>query len=136
MRRLLLALIPVLVATACLGSDFADSIHGSWILESGTVDGDPIEVTASHPVTLELGEDSIRGTAACNGYQGLYRVSGSEFEIVDGLAVTEMACIPDEIMTTERRYLDALLAANRVSLDDGKLVLSGAGSELVYRAAS
>lgn len=136
MKRLLLALIPVLVATACLGSDFADSIQGSWILESGTLDGDLIELAASHPVTLELGEDSIGGTAACNGYQGNYRVSGSEFEIVEGLAVTEMACIPEEIMTTERRYLDALMAANRVSLDDGKLVLSGAGSELFYRAAS
>lgn len=120
----------MLMLAACLGSDSADSVQGSWVLESGTLHGEPLELLASHPVTLDLGEDTVGGTAACNGYQGEYRVSGPDFEIVEGLAVTEMACGPEEIMTTERRYLDALLAADTVSLDNGMLILSGAGSDV------
>lgn len=134
MRRLLAALGSLLLVAACLGSDFADSIEGSWILESGTLNGEPIELHASHSVTLVLEEDSISGTAACNGYQGGFRVSGSAFEITDGLAVTEMGCVPEEIMMTERGYLDALLASDTVVFENGKLIVSGAASELVYTA--
>ncbi|MBW3666577.1 MAG: META domain-containing protein [Actinobacteria bacterium] len=130
MKRRLLAPMVMLLLAACLGSDLADSVEGSWVLESGTLHGEPIELLASHPVTLDLGEGSIGGTAACNGYQGEYRVSGPEFELVEGLAVTEMACGPEEVMTTERRYLDALLAVDTVSLDNGELILSGAGSDV------
>jgi heat shock protein HslJ len=121
-----------LVLTACLGSDFADSLEGSWTLTSGTFDGDPLILQEAHPVTMTLDDGQISGTAACNGYGGQYRVSGSDFEIPQGLAVTEMACSPQGMMETERRFLDALLATNTVALEDGRLRLSGHGVELEF----
>ncbi|MGH8946015.1 MAG: META domain-containing protein [Acidimicrobiia bacterium] len=126
------SLAALLVVAACLGSDFADSVEGSWQLESGTLADEPIVVQASHPVTMTLDEGRISGTAACNGYQGEYRIFGDHFEIRDGVAVTEMACTPSQVMETERRFLDALLASNTIVLEEARLVLTGPGAELIF----
>lgn len=43
---------------------------GSWQLMSGTVDGRPVPIVDSHPITLNIDGYVIGGTAACNGYGG------------------------------------------------------------------
>lgn len=130
--KLLVLMVVSLLPPACLGSDFSDSIEGSWTLESAIFDGEPIELIGGHPVTMHLDQGQLTGTAACNSYHGTYRIAGSEFQIVDGVAVTEMACIPEEIMVIERRFLDALLAADQLGIDNGRLNLSGAGAALTF----
>jgi heat shock protein HslJ len=132
MKRILVAALAPVAVTACLCSDFADSVEGSWLLESGALEGEEIPLRASHPVTMILEDGRISETAACNGYRGRYRISGSGFEIPEGLAVTEMACSPAEVMETERLYLDALLATDRVAVEESGLILTGAGVELVF----
>ena len=52
MRRFVVIVGLAFSAVACLGSDFADSLEGSWRLTSGTVDGEPIPILDSHPITI------------------------------------------------------------------------------------
>lgn len=132
MIRTALLATAALALTACLGSDFTDSIEDSWQLDSGTYQGEPVPIVGSHPITMTLEAGRIGGTAACNSYGGAYRVSGREFSIVEGLAVTEMACSPMEVMESERTFLDALAAVDEIELTNAGLVLRGTEVELTF----
>lgn len=133
MKRIVLFSMLALVTAACLGSDFADSLQGSWELASGTVDGEEIPLLDSHPITIQFDGDQVRGTAACNTYFGGYEVSRSRISF-DALALTEMGCFPDQVMRAEAMYADAISRVESVSLD-GDLTLSGEGVELVFDAS-
>lgn len=124
----LLAVLPV----ACLGSDFEDSLQGSWQLTSGSVDGAEISLIPSHPITITLDEEEVNGTAACNGFNGGFDLSGSSISF-QNLSITEMACFPPEVMDLEMTFMDALTRVTTVTIDDG-LVLSGPDIELSFEA--
>jgi len=132
MRKLALISLLALVATACLGSDFADSVQGSWQMTSGTVDGEEIPLLESHPVTISFEGDQVSGTAACNGYSGTFELDGSEISI-GGVAMTEMACFPEETMETEAMFATAITRVDTVAIDE-QMTLSGDGVELVFEA--
>jgi heat shock protein HslJ len=132
MRKLALLSLIALVATACLGSDFADSVEGSWQLTSGTVDGEGIPLLDSHPVTIAFEGNQVSGTAACNGYSGTFDLDGSEIAI-SGLAMTEMACVPEEIMETEAMFATSISRVETVAIND-HMTLSGEGVELVFES--
>lgn len=119
-----------LLTVACLGSDFADSVEGSWQLSAGTLDGDPIPVIDSHPITITFQDDQVGGTASCNSYGGTYEMDGSTISF-SNLAMTEMACMPEETMVAEQMYGTALTMVDTVTLDES-LVLSGPGAELTF----
>lgn len=119
-----------LLLTGCLGSDLSDSVEGAWQLKSGSRGGEPIPVFDTHPITMTFEAGRLNGTAACNGYGGDYRLSGREFSIEEGLAVTEMACMPEEVMRSEQAFLDALLAVDRIELGNEELTLRGDDAEL------
>lgn len=127
-----MAALVALTATACLGSDFTDSVEASWELRSGTRNGEPLTVMDSHPITMTLAAGDIGGTAACNSYGGQYSISGSEFNIEGGLAVTEMACLSAEVMDSEQQFLDALTSVDEVVLTNEGLVLRGPNTELSF----
>jgi heat shock protein HslJ len=129
-----------LVATACAGEAEpattqppADPTGIAWELESGKVDGVEMSVLDSHPITLAFTVDEVRGTAACNGYGAGYTISGSEISLT-GLGATEMACIPEEVMESEARYLDALLRVSGFTSTEDTLTLTGDAVELVFAA--
>lgn len=132
MRRIALLAALTLVAAACLGSDFADSIEGSWQMTSGTVDGVEIPVIESHPITITFEDDQVSGTASCNGYGGSYELSGSNISF-GNLAMTEMACFPEETMEAEALFAEAITRVDTVSLD-GELTLSSDGVEVGFEA--
>jgi heat shock protein HslJ len=88
---------------------------------------------AGHPITLSFTEDSVGGTAACNGYGGSYTISGNEITFSE-ISGTEMACSPEDIMTSERMYLQAFSRVQAFSMDDDTLTMSGQGVELVFVA--
>lgn len=123
-----------LALTACLGSDFRDSVEGAWQLESGNSAGQDVPILPSHPITMNLEGGRISGTAACNGYGGNYRLSGNSFNIEDGLAVTEMGCQPQEVMDAERAFLAAIAKVDVVELTNQGLVLRGDGTTLTFTA--
>ena len=127
----LLSVFALLVA-AC-GSGPGVAVDGTWELESGTSAGKSIPVVSDHPITMTLDGSEISGVAACNQYQGRVDVSGDRFELAE-VAVTEMACSPEEVMAAEAAYLAALGEAATVAAVEGeRLVLRGPDVELVFR---
>lgn len=130
MRRLALALLVIIVAAGCLGSDFADSVEGSWRMVSGTIDGEEIPLADSNPVTIAFEGDRLNGVAACNSYSGTFDLDGSRITI-GSVAMTEMACFPEELMQTEAMFGQALTRVDSVTLDDS-LILSADRVELVF----
>lgn len=119
-----------LISTACLGSDFADSVEGSWQMTSGTLDGKTIPLVDSHPISLTLEGDQVSGTASCNGYGGTYELDRSTITF-SGLAMTDMACSPEETMEAEAMFASAITRVDRVALD-GQLTLTGDGVEMAF----
>lgn len=132
MKKLALISLIALMAAACLGSDFADSVEGSWQMTSGTVDGEEIPLLDANPITMVLEGDQISGTASCNGYSGTFDLDGSEITI-GAVAMTEMACFPEETMQAEAMFGQALTRVDTVTLDE-QLTLSGNGVEMVFEA--
>lgn len=132
MRRLSLLVVAALVATSCLGSDFADSLEGEWQLTSATVDDEKLALVEANPITILFEGDQAGGTAACNHYGGTFELAGSGISFSD-MSITEMACFPPEIMDLELRYMDALSRVRSVILDEG-LILRGPGVELTFEA--
>ena len=130
MKRLSLLSVIGLALVACLGSDFSDSVDGTWRMTSGVVDGEDMPVLDGHPITISFEDDRVNGTAACNSYSGRYQLSGSRINF-EGLAMTEMACFPEHAMRAESMYADAITRVDTVTLDNG-LILSSEGVELVF----
>lgn len=130
MKIAFLALLLAGLTAACAN---VGSIEGNWVLESGTgADGD-IPVDKGNTPTLRLESGSITGQSHCNSFGGQYRANSSgRFEIVDGLAATEMACMDAEAMTAEQLLYDALATVNSYGVEGDNLVLSGDGVRLVY----
>ncbi len=120
-----------LALSACLGSDFADSLEGSWEMASGQHRGQPIEVLATHPITLTFDDDRIGGRAACNSYGGTYALAGASLEIAD-ISWTEMACHPPEVMASEATYLISLGEIHNIEIDQDGLVLTGPQTTLTF----
>ena len=130
MRKLALITVLAVGASGCLGSDFADSVEGSWQMTAGTVDGQPIPAPESHPITIAFEEDRVSGRASCNAYGGTFRINGSSISIGQ-LAMTEMACFPEETMEAEAMFSDAITRVDTISLDR-TLTLSADGVEMVF----
>lgn len=112
--------------------DAVDDIIGTveWILTSATVDGSPLGLLDSHPVTLRLDGADVGGTAACNSYFGT--LIGRGGQLFDGFGVTEMACDPPAAMDLESAFLAALLRTSDAARDGASLVLTGDGVELRF----
>lgn len=130
MRKLTLVTFLVIALPACLGSDISDSVEGAWQMTSGTVDGEDIPLLDSHPVTITFEGNEVSGTASCNGYGGTFDLNGSSISISD-LAMTEMACSPEETMEAEATFSEAITRVDTVSLDE-TLTLSGDSIEMVF----
>ncbi len=133
MKRFALLIVVASTTTACLGSDFEASIEGSWQLTSGTVDGAAIPIIDSHPITIDFQDGEVGGTASCNHYGGTYQLSGSSISF-GVLAMTEMACFPEETMEAEALYAAGLSMVDEVAVTGGELMLSGETTELVFEA--
>ncbi|HEX6147421.1 MAG TPA: META domain-containing protein [Acidimicrobiia bacterium] len=135
MRRALpivVALSLTLVACAEPSEPAAiDPTDFAWLLESGTLDGSAIPILDTHPVTLVFEEDGAGGTSACNQYFGDYSISGSAISF-DEMTQTEMACVPDQVMDSEARFLEALSRVEAFTVSGDSLTLSGDGAELVF----
>jgi len=132
MKKLLLAFgILGLVMTACGEAAEPASMEGAWQLASGTLDGEPIPLVDGHPITLTIEGDTVGGVASCNSYGGSYTLSDGAISI-SALFQTEMACFPEETMSAESAYLEALSQVTSVMSSDDSLTLTGEGVELVF----
>jgi heat shock protein HslJ len=105
---------------------------GDWVLVEGRGQDGPLTLVEGSPVTLTVDAERWGGVAACNSYGGSVSLDGDRLTFDDGIAVTEMACLDEDVMRLESAYLAALQAAEQVELRDGQLVLSSPDVELVY----
>jgi len=101
------------------------SVEGSWTLTAATDATGSLSLDPTHPVTLEIGEQT-GGIAACNSYSATYE--GDRFTQI---SQTEMGCEPASVMEIESRYLAALAATTAVEAGT-RLTLTGPGIELTF----
>ena len=100
----------------------APDVRGSWELLEGTSGGAELPLPPGGQATLVVEEDSLGGTAFCNGYGGEYDVEGRTL-VLRGLGGTDMGCAPD-LMAAEAAYLEVLRASRfDVRLEGEQLVL-------------
>jgi heat shock protein HslJ len=112
----------------------SDLAGTEWVLNRLDVN----EPLAPQPeITLVFDGDRISGSSACNRYFAGVKETG---ELPGDLHISEiggtrMAC-PEEVMTLENRYLEALGSVTRYSFMAGKLALSwrknGASGTLLF----
>ena len=104
----------------------ATSLAGTWVVEDIGGGG----IIDDSRVTLDFSEQRVAGKASCNSYQGAWSLEDGKLSIGD-VAVTMMAC-PEALMNQERRFLDALAAADGMRFDDtGALFLTSDGDDLL-----
>lgn len=132
MRRIIAIVLLAVASSACLGSDFADSVEGSWQLVSGTVDGTEVPILDTHPITIEFEDGQASGVSACNNYSGSFNLDGSSIEF-GNVIMTEMACLDPGVMEAEAAYAAGLLAVDTITLDE-TLTLTGPDVELVFES--
>lgn len=100
-----------------------------WVVEDINAGG---VIDRSH-ATLTFSEDGkLSGNTSCNRYFGEYQLRGDRLSFTP-LGTTRMAC-PEALMNQEQRFLNALQAAERLSIDPtGALLLKGAGQQILAR---
>jgi heat shock protein HslJ len=133
-KALLIAVALSLTLVACAEPSepaAIDPTDSAWLLESGTLDGTAVPVLATHPITLVFEEEGAGGTSACNQYFGNYSISGGSMSF-DEITQTEMACVPDEVMDSEARFLEALSLVETFTVTGDSLTMSADGVELVF----
>lgn len=81
-------------------------------------------------ITLEIEDDTVRGHAACNSYDGSATITGTTFKTAGG-SITEMGC-PGEVGRSQDTYMASLLAADWISREDKILTLTGPDTELIF----
>ncbi len=136
MRRTFLALgCAVALMTACAepGEPGGDPTGVAWELTEGTVDGEPVPLVDGYPITISFTDEGFDGTAACNGYGGIYEIAGDQITLSE-LFGTAMACVADGVMESEQTYLESLLMVDTFSTTDDSLTLTGEGVDLVFAA--
>jgi heat shock protein HslJ len=103
----------------------------AWRLENlGGVAAIPgVEATLEFP---EEGKASGRGS--CNRFFGSVEISGESIKF-GPLASTKMACIDDAATAQEKKYLEALQAAERFALDGPALLIYSGGYDQPLRFA-
>jgi heat shock protein HslJ len=132
-KGLFIAVIISLAGVACGGGQ--TNLDGtSWHLVS--LDGSsPIEAESA-TITLQFQNGEMRGRSGCNQYSGAYSAFDEGDISVEGVAVTEMACLDLEgVMDQEQVYLGILTGATGWEVDGGQLyIYDEAGRTLLYDA--
>ena len=107
-------------------------VDTSWLLESLGRPGDLHPALEGTEVTLSFsGDAEAMGSAGCNGYGGSYTSDRDGALSFTDIFHTEMYCMQPGVMDQEQEFLDALAAAERYEVLDGKLRITGGGNLLV-----
>ena len=106
-----------------------DLVGTSWRLEdlSGAAALPGVETTLEFP---EAGK--VAGRGSCNRFFGTVEISGQSIK-VGPIAATKMACVDDAANAQEKKYLEALAAAERFALDGRALLIYSTGMERPLR---
>ena len=133
MRRNLFLLVLLLVVTGCASSGSQPPgirIEGvEWRAVSiAGMPPSPRQV----PVLRVLGS-TISGSGGCNHFSGGVRIEDGRL-LIDGLAMTAMACLDDVANERERQFIEILGSRPLIGTRDGRLVLTGNAGEIVMES--
>ncbi len=101
--------VPVTTPEATPGLD------GEWVVTSGVVDGRPVQLIDTAPITLTARGSTLSGSAACNGYEYTVELDGGSVVFVEGF-VTEIGC-ELSIAELEETYLRSFGATATYVID-------------------
>jgi len=82
-------------------------LDGDWVVTSGLVHGEPVQLIEGAPITLTVEGFELSGVAACNDY-------GFTAEFVDGMVdnvapyATEIGCMAEGVTELEQLYLKSI----------------------------
>ncbi|MGI9606782.1 MAG: META domain-containing protein [Acidimicrobiales bacterium] len=150
-KLLIALLVLVLIAASCGSSDQTEtggsdddgdsatrpSIAGLWQLDAITIDGTTVSIPDTpRPLDLEIELGQVSGTGGCNRFGGQI-VSGDDgsLSLVD-IAITEMACVDQDMMSFETTYVSALIEATTWSVEPNALTFSSDSAELRFVAGA
>lgn len=106
-----------------------DSAPG-WKLVSARGPGGEIPL-GRRELTLVLRPRQLSGFGGCNEFGARARIEGERVRLRGPLTSTLMGC-GEEINAVEDAYLDALREVERQEMKDGRLVLTGPETELLF----
>jgi heat shock protein HslJ len=103
-----------------------------WLLQSLGPTGNLHPALTTTEVTLQFSDDGrVNGQAGCNSYFGQYSSDVDGSLTITGLGSTKMFCHEPGVMQQEQDFLNALAAAERYEVKNGRLHISGGGTEMV-----
>ena len=108
----------------------SELVASSWFLVGGTDRNGEVPLVDGWPITLSFDEETLGGTAACNGYGGSYTLDGGSLTVRE-LSWTEMGC-ETSVMASEASFLQALLLVEFAEIVDEELHLDGDGVSLIF----
>jgi heat shock protein HslJ len=134
-RALLLLRLAALVLAGCASRTAAPPSPGlsgtKWRL--GELAG--LRAIPGVEATLEfLEEGKVAGRASCNRFLGTVEISGESIKF-GPLASTKMACVDDAANAQERKYLEALQAAERFAFEGPVLLVYSRATDRPLRFA-
>jgi len=95
-------------------------LDGDWKVTSGVVNGEPVQLIDSAPITLTVAGSDLSGVAACNNY-------GFTADLVDGIVdnvaphATQMGCMAVGVTELEQLYLESIGPSATYVVDDTTL---------------
>ena len=102
-------------------SDAVQLQDKKWMLES--IGRSPVsKIGRTAFLVFDNSKRSAGGNSSCNVFGGSFTATGGTLQITE-IVSTMRACIEDERMDIERRFLDGLRETNRFNIQDGKLML-------------
>ena len=91
------------------------------------LDGQPLPASTASPegafIVFDDQKGSAGGNTGCNVFGGSYKVDDKQSIAITEVISTMRACIENDRMDTERKFLDGLRRANRYDIDEGVLSL-------------
>jgi len=130
---LLLVLLALPALAGCAAEPVQPALNDTgWVLAEWGKPGNLRPAVEGRDVTLAFsGDKHASGNAGCNGWGGSCSIARKGTIRFSEIIHTEMYCVEPGVMEQEQFFLDALLAAERYELVDGKLHITGDGMMLV-----
>ncbi|WP_210481248.1 META domain-containing protein [Naasia sp. SYSU D00948] len=120
----------LLTGCAAAAQGAGTELQGEWRLTSASDGQGEMDLKGSS-VTLAIEQDRARGDGPCNIVELEITGGPGPVDVTVG-AMTERACLDQDLMVIESRYIETLSGVTTAEVDDGTLTLSGDAGTLTY----
>jgi heat shock protein HslJ len=128
---LAVGLLPTVSGCGGTDEDDGDSLEGTeWTLVSG------VESPPDAVLTLGFGRKDAGGWSGCNSFSVDYELDGDSITIGEEFTSTLAGCEDGELDTAEDTYRSIFADVEGWAIEDGELILSSDGDEVLRYAAA